>query len=583
MKDVEVMAQPAGTGVPVKGRLVFMDNAVDSSTGTILLKGSFDNADGTLWPGQFVSVSVQLYVQKDALAIPAVAVLTGQQGSSVFVVDSAQTVAPRTVKVARTAGDIAVIESGLQAGERVVTDGQLAWCPAPMSRSRLSRCAVRRKRREHRRTLHPAPRHDDAGFGRRPDFRDHRLPAFAGERPAHRGLSHLSVSASLPGASPETMASAVATPLEKQFSTIPGLDVMTSSSGLGSTSITLQFTLSRNIDAAAADVQAAISQTLRQLPQGMLPPSYRKVDPSSSPIVYYALTSATMPLSTLDHYGQTFIGQRLSTVDGVAQVQVYGSQKYAVRIQLDPQKLQARKIGIDEVVDAINTGNVNLPTGILWGTDQTYTVESNGQLESAAAFRPLVIAYRNGAPVRLEDVGQVNDGVQSDKVASWFNGTRAIVLAVQRQPGTNTVAVTERVNQVMADLEKQLPAAVKVTKMFDRSEGIQQSVADVRFTLLLTIFLVILVIFLFLRNIPATIIPSLALPMSLDRHLRGDVPARLQSRQPVVDGADTCGGFRRGRRHRGAGKHRPPHRAGRATVRRGAQGGRRRSVSRSSR
>ena len=218
----------------------------------------------------------------------------------------------------------------------------------------------------------------------------------------------VSVSASLPGASPETMASAVATPLEKQFSTIPGLDVMTSSSGLGSTSITLQFTLSRNIDAAAADVQAAISQTLRQLPQGMLPPSYRKVDPSSSPIVYYALTSATMPLSALDHYGQTFIAQRLSTVDGVAQVQVNGSQKYAVRIQLDPQKLQAWKIGIDEVVDAINSGNVNLPTGILWGTDQAYTVQSNGQLESAAAFRPLVIAYRNGAPVRLQDVGQVD-------------------------------------------------------------------------------------------------------------------------------------------------------------------------------
>ena len=325
----------------------------------------------------------------------------------------------------------------------------------------------------------------------------------------------VSVSASLPGASPETMASAVATPLEKQFSTIPGLDVMTSQSGLGSTSITLQFTLNRNIDAAAADVQAAISQTLRQLPQGMLPPSYRKVDPSSSPIVYYALTSATMPLSALDHYGQTFIGQRLSTVDGVAQVQVYGSQKYAVRIQLDPQKLQAWKIGIDEVVDAINTGNVNLPTGILWGTDQAYTVESNGQLESAAAFRPLVIAYRNGAPVRLQDVGQVSDGVQSDKVASWFSGTRAIILAVQRQPGTNTVAVANRVKEVMSQLEKQLPAAAKVTKMFDRSEGIQESVSDVRFTLLLTIFLVILVIFLFLRNIPATIIPSLALPMSL--------------------------------------------------------------------
>ena len=337
----------------------------------------------------------------------------------------------------------------------------------------------------------------------------------------------ISVGASLPGASPETMASAVATPLEKQFSTIPGLDVMTSSSGLGSTSVTLQFTLNRNIDAAAQDVQAAISQTLRQLPQGMLPPSYRKVDPSSSPIVYYALTSSTMALSKVDQYGENFIAQRLSTVDGVAQVQVYGSQKYAVRIQLDPQKLQALKIGIDEVVSAINSGNVNLPTGILWGTDQAYTVQSNGQLESAAEFRPLVITYRNGAPVRLQDVGLVIDGVQNDKVASWFNGTRAIVLAIQRQPGTNTVEVAARVNAIMAQLQRQLPAAVTVTKMYDRSETIRQSVTDVKFTLLLD----------HRAGHPGDLpVPAQRLrhdhsqPGAADvgdRHLRGDVPARV--------------------------------------------------------
>ncbi len=325
----------------------------------------------------------------------------------------------------------------------------------------------------------------------------------------------VSVSASLPGASPETMASAVATPLEKQFSTIPGLDVMTSSSGLGSTSVTLQFTLSRDIDAAAQDVQAAISQTLRQLPQGMLPPSYRKVDPSASPIMFYVLRSASMPLSQVNQYGEGFIAQRLSTVDGVAQVQVYGSQKYAVRIQLDPQKLQAWKVGIDEVADAINTGNVNQPAGVLWGTEQTYTVQSNGQLENAAAFKELVVTWRNGAPVRLQDLGTVLDGVQNTKTASWFSGTRAIVLAIQRQPGSNTVAVAERVRTIMKNLQEELPAALSVTTMFDRSLGIEQSVTDVKFTLLLTIVLVVLVIFLFLRNLSATLIPSLALPMSL--------------------------------------------------------------------
>ena len=325
----------------------------------------------------------------------------------------------------------------------------------------------------------------------------------------------VSVNASLPGASPETMASSVATPLEKQFSTIAGIDAMTSQSALGSTSITLQFALDRNIDAAAADVQAAISQTLRQLPQNIVPPSYQKVDPSSAPILYFALRSTTLPLSQLDEYAETFLAQRISMVSGVAQVQVYGSQKYAVRIQLDPQAMATRKIGIDEVATAVNTGNVNLPTGVLWGTDKAYTVQANGQLSNAKDFGPLIVAYKNGAPVRLQDIGSVVDGVQDSKVASWFNGQRAIVLAVQRQPGTNTVEVAKLVKAAMAQMESQFPGSVAVQTLYDKSLTIEASVTDVKFTLMLTLVLVVLVIFIFLRNISATIIPSLALPMSL--------------------------------------------------------------------
>ena len=325
----------------------------------------------------------------------------------------------------------------------------------------------------------------------------------------------ITVGASLPGASPETMASAVATPLEKQFSTIAGIDAMTSTSNQGRTSITLQFALERNIDAAAQDVQAAISQTLRQLPDGIIPPSFQKVNPAASPILYLALTSKTLPLSTLDEYAETFLAQRISAVSGVAQVQVYGSQKYAVRVQLDPRQLASRQIGIDEVAAAIGSGNVNLPSGVLWGPQRAYTLEASGELGSAAEFRRLVIAYRNGSPVRLQDLGLVKDDVENNKVASWFSGTRAIVLAVQRQPGTNTVQVAEDVKALIASLQGQLPASLELRTLFDRSVSIRASVTDVKFTLGLTLCLVVMVIFLFLRNISATVIPSLALPLSV--------------------------------------------------------------------
>ena len=325
----------------------------------------------------------------------------------------------------------------------------------------------------------------------------------------------ISVSAGLPGASPQTMAAAVATPLEKQFSTIAGIDAMTSSSQMGGTNITLQFSLSRNIDAAAQDVQAAISKTLRQLPPGMQPPSYNKSNPADSPILYLTMTSATMPLSALDEYAETFLAQRLSTVDGVAQVQVYGSAKYAVRIQVDPNALAARSIGLDEVTAAISAGNPNLPTGTLWGPQRAYTVMTDGSISSAPEFRKLAVTYQNGAPVRLEDVAQVLDDVQDSRNASWYDGKRAIVLAIQRQPGTNTVQVADRVKATVASLRDQIPASIEINTLYDRSVSIRQSVDDVQLTLLVTLALVVMVIFLFLKNLSATVIPSLALPFSI--------------------------------------------------------------------
>ncbi|QIR35360.1 efflux RND transporter permease subunit [Tolypothrix sp. PCC 7910] len=326
----------------------------------------------------------------------------------------------------------------------------------------------------------------------------------------------IQVSASLPGASPETVASSIATPLEQQFSSIAGLDSMNSTSSLGSAQITLQFNLSRDIDSAAQDVQSAIAKAARQLPSSMPnPPSYRKVNPADSPILYVALSSSALPLSEVDKYGETILAQRLSMVDGVAQVQVYGSQKYAVRIYLDPQSLSAKGLGIDEVATAVSQGNSNLPTGNLYGKNQNFTIESNGQLNNAEAYRSLVVSYRNGAPVQLGELGKVFDSVENDKVASWFNGTRAIVLAIQRQPGSNTVAVVDGIKKILPSFREQIPAAVDMTILYDRSQSIRESVNDVKFTLFLTICLVILVIFLFLRNISATIIPSLAVPLSL--------------------------------------------------------------------
>jgi HAE1 family hydrophobic/amphiphilic exporter-1 len=326
----------------------------------------------------------------------------------------------------------------------------------------------------------------------------------------------IQVSAQLPGASPDTMASAVATPLEKQFSTIAGIDSMTSTSTDGAATITLQFSLERNIDAAAQDVQSAIAAAARSLPSSMPnPPTQRKVNPADAPILNIVLSSATLPLSTVDDYAENLLAQQISTVSGVAQVAVYGSQQYAVRIQLDPNALATRGIALTDVEQAVGNSNVNLPTGTLYGSDKATSVQATGQLMNATAYAPMIVAYRNGAPVRLNEIGRVFDSVQNDKISAWYNGTRGIMLAVQRQPGTNTIEIVDAVKKILPSFQEQLPPSITLNVFYDRSVPIRAAVRDVQESLLLALVLVVAVIFVFLRSVSATIIPSLALPMSI--------------------------------------------------------------------
>ena len=326
----------------------------------------------------------------------------------------------------------------------------------------------------------------------------------------------IQVTANLSGANANTMATSVATPIEKEFSTIAGLDSMTSVSGQGTTRITLQFALNRDIDSAAQDVQSALSRVQRRLPSDMTnPPSFRKVNPADAPVFYLSLSSKTMRLSDVTEYGENFIGQRLSMIDGVAQVMVYGSQKYAVRVHVDPQALAAKQVGIDEVANALRDGNVNLPVGSMTGPYTEYTIQSSGKLMDAAAYKPLIVAWRNGAPVRLQEIGTVIDSVENDRRKNWFDGVPGVTLAIQRQPGSNTVAVVDAINAMLPSLRAQVPAAIDMSILYDRSKSIRASVADVQFTMMLTVTLVIMVIFLFLRNFTATLIPSLAVPLSV--------------------------------------------------------------------
>ncbi|MEZ5401345.1 MAG: efflux RND transporter permease subunit [Bryobacteraceae bacterium] len=330
----------------------------------------------------------------------------------------------------------------------------------------------------------------------------------------------LVVSASLPGANPDTMASAVATPLERQFTMIAGLDSMTSSNATGNTQITLTFSLDRELDGAAVDVQTAIAEALPLLPQGMPnPPSFRKYNPADSPVMFLGLLSESMPLYELQEFAETKIAQRLSMVNGIAQVNVFGAQKFAVRVQVDPDKLAAHRIGIDQVGQALRQWNANLPTGTLWGARQAFNIRADGQLRRAEQFRQVVVAYRGSAPVRLGDIANVIDSVEDDKTASWLfengQGTKGLNIAIMRQSDSNVIKVNDQVRAMIPEIRKQLPPSVQLTIRGDRSRNIREAFDDIQLTMLLAIVLVILVIFLFLRNSRATFIPATALPLSL--------------------------------------------------------------------
>lgn len=326
----------------------------------------------------------------------------------------------------------------------------------------------------------------------------------------------LQVSASLPGADSETMASAVALPLEQQFSSLPGLTTVTSSSTQSSSQITLQFDLSRDVDAAAQDVQTAISQAQRQLPAGMPnPPSVRKVNPAEQPILYLVLTSSVLPLSEVNRAAEVQIAQRLSMLSGVAQVNIFGAQKYAVRVKMRPQQLAARQLGVNDVVAAVQSANSTIPAGTLYTPERTYAIRDNGRLLDAAAFADLVVAYRNGSPIRLADVAEVSDSVANERLASRFNGVRSIVLAVQRQPGSNAVAINQRILEMLPELRERIPAAISIQVLYDRSESIRAAIDDVQQSLLQSVLLVVGVVVLFLGFTTTALIPGLAIAVSL--------------------------------------------------------------------
>jgi HAE1 family hydrophobic/amphiphilic exporter-1 len=326
----------------------------------------------------------------------------------------------------------------------------------------------------------------------------------------------IAVTATLPGASADTMAASVAGPIERQLSTVAGISSMSSTSSQGTTAITIQFDLNRNIDAAALDVQTALTIAQRRLPIEMkIPPSFRKVNPSDFAILFISLSSETLPLSTVNEYGDIGIGQALSQIQGVAQVVIFGTQKFAIRVQADPQAAAARGISLEDVRNAVSNANSSTPVGTLNGPKQDVSLQASGQMDKAADYRHVIVAWRNGSPVRLDEVAKVYDGVENDKTATWFNGVRSIVLAIYKQPDANTVAVVDGVLAKLPNLRAQIPPSVKIDVTMDRSQSIRQSVSDVEETLLIAIGLVILVIFLFLRSASATFIPALAVPISL--------------------------------------------------------------------
>ena len=374
-----------------------------------------------------------------------------------------------------------------------------------------------------------------------------------------------------PGASPEVMTSSVTAPLERQFGQMPGLNQMTSASSGGASVITLQFSLDLSLDVAEQEVQAAINASGNLLPADLpTPPIYAKVNPADAPILTLSVTSKTLALTDLEDYSETRLAQKISQLTGVGLVTISGGQRPAVRIQLNPQSLAAYGLNIDDVRTTIGNLNVNTPKGNFDGPTQALTINANDQVTSADQYRNLIIAYRNGSPVRLSDVATIVRGPENTKLGAWANTTPAIIINVQRQPGANIIQVVDRIQSLLPQITASLPSAVDVAVLSNRTVTIRASVADVEFELTLAVVLVVLVIFVFLRTLPGTIIPSLSVPLVARRHVRSDVSPRLQPRQSVADGADHRHRLRRRRRHRHDREHRPPRRGRHGPARSGA-------------
>ncbi len=373
----------------------------------------------------------------------------------------------------------------------------------------------------------------------------------------------IAVTGQLPGASPDTMAATVAQPLERQFSQIAGVSQLTSVSVLGTTQVTVQFDLDRNIDAAAGDIQAAINAASGQLPKNLpSPPTYRKVNPADSPILILAVQSDTDPLINVDDYADNILSQQISQIAGVSQVSIGGEQKRSVRVQVDPARLAAMGMTLEDVRTTLVNATVNSAKGSVDGARQSFAIYDNDQMTKASQYDSIILAYRNGAPVRVSDIGRAVDGPENTRLAGWQNGRRGIQLLVFKQPGANVINTVARIRQELPRLQAAIPPSVHVYTIVDRTLTIQASLEDVQFTLLLSIALVVMVIFLFLRNRLGDHHPQRHRAAGADRHLRGDVPVRLQPGQPVADGDDDRGRLRRRRRHRHAREHLPLRRGG---------------------
>ena len=555
------------------GRLNTLDNSIDTTTGMVKARAEFDNKDEKLYPNQFVNVQLLVDVEKNVITMPAAAVQTGANGSFVYLVKEGAKVAVQPVTLGVADGGMVEVKSGVGEGDQVVIDGadrlrdgaeikiadnkptseavapprrprgDAGWRGAGQargsrvgqarlgpgegpraSRQKAARCGIIRPPPSPER---PPAMNPSEIFILRPVattllmvaillagmFAYNFLPLSALPEVDYPTIQ---VQTFYPGASPEVMTSAVTAPLERQFGQMPGLNQMTSASSGGASVITLQFNLDLSLDIAEQEVQAAINAGGNLLPQDLpMPPVYAKVNPADAPIMTLAVASKSLPLIEIEDLVETRLAQKLSQQPGVGLVSISGGQRPAVRIQFNPSALAAYGLNIDDLRTTLNNNNTNTPKGAFDGPQQSSTINANDQIDDAAKFGEVIVAYRNGNPVRVSDVASVRHGPENSKIAAWANSTRAIILNIQRQPGANVIQVVDTIKRLLPKLRASLPVALDVTVLSDRTTTIRASVEDVEFELGLAVVLVVLVIFVFLRNLPATIIPSLSVPLSL--------------------------------------------------------------------